>query len=223
MIPVRVILPFVPPIACSPNHNGPWRTKSAAIKQLRSQTKLLLIHRINMGELPLKSIPATPVLIVANINWPSGRRNMDHSNAAASLKGMVDGMTDAGFWPDDKDIHVVVSSQRMWGKLDPATRTFYPDGCIVLDLLPYDPAYFNAEPDDEETGTIIIPYQQAVRLRRVAKRAQQWVDGKSSPRSVSLDTERKLIEAVHDLREEDLRLRDQTEREPIETKTEADC
>jgi hypothetical protein len=75
------------------------------------------------------------VLLEARIGWSKGRKVMDNSNAAAALKPLVDGLTDAGWWPDDNLVNVIVVEQFSWGKQDPATRALYPGGFVSFDVV----------------------------------------------------------------------------------------
>lgn len=60
---------------------------------------------------------------------------MDRSNAAAALKGMLDGLVDARYFVDDKEIDIVVVDQMTWGRQDGGTQALYPYGCIVVDFV----------------------------------------------------------------------------------------
>jgi hypothetical protein len=48
---------------------------------------------------------------------------------------LVDGLTDAGWWPDDNLVNVIVVEQFSWGKQDPATRALYPGGFVSFDVV----------------------------------------------------------------------------------------
>lgn len=47
-----------------------------------------------------------PTLVTAHIGYPSGGR-ADPANAAPTVKALIDGITDAGAWPDDDSNHVL--------------------------------------------------------------------------------------------------------------------
>ena len=44
--------------------------------------------------------------VVVTVTWPD-RRRRDVLNIAPTVKALIDGMTDAGCWPDDNDAHLV--------------------------------------------------------------------------------------------------------------------
>lgn len=48
----------------------------------------------------------TPTLVVATISYPTNNR-ADQSNAAPTVKAILDGLTDAQVWPDDDSTHVI--------------------------------------------------------------------------------------------------------------------
>jgi hypothetical protein len=123
----RVIVSMAPAAELSPNYHGNWRPRARAVRTLRQLTKL---------ECPKLGRPIQGrVLLEARIGWSKGRKVMDNSNAAAALKPLVDGLTDAGWWPDDNLVNVIVVEQFSWGKLDHATRALYPGGFVSFDVV----------------------------------------------------------------------------------------
>lgn len=53
-----------------------------------------------------KLVLPTPVLVVAEIGFRTGGR-ADPGNASLAVKAALDGLTDAGAWPDDDSRHVI--------------------------------------------------------------------------------------------------------------------
>ncbi len=119
-----VIVPLAPPRECSPNYHGHWRAKAKAVKALRTAAYWY-------GYQARPSKPFTgPVVLRARIGWPKGRRYQDTSNAAASLKGLLDGLQDAAWFLDDRDVTVLVVEQLTWGQFGKATQGLYPAGYV---------------------------------------------------------------------------------------------
>lgn len=50
--------------------------------------------------------PLGPTHVAAFIGYLTGGR-ADPANAAPTIKALIDGMTDAGVWPDDDSTHVI--------------------------------------------------------------------------------------------------------------------
>lgn len=82
----------------SANQRMHWAPKSQATKALRALGKgTALIQKVrDIG----------PCHVAAFIGYPRGGR-VDPSNAAPTVKALIDGMTDAGVWPDDDHTHVI--------------------------------------------------------------------------------------------------------------------
>jgi hypothetical protein len=126
---VRVIVPTTPGSECSPNYSGGWRPKAKAVAQLRSATKYAAIR-----DRPRKPLEGHWRL-ECRICWEKRRKVMDRSNAAASLKAALDGLCDANYFTDDREVDVVVIEQLPWGKQDAGTKALYPWGCVVIDIV----------------------------------------------------------------------------------------
>lgn len=82
----------------SSNSRLHWANKARRTKALR-QRAFFLARKAHLRV-------ETPVLVVAEIGYPRGGR-ADQSNAAPTVKACLDGLTDAGVWPDDDSEHVV--------------------------------------------------------------------------------------------------------------------
>ena len=126
----RVIVPGVPSTSLSPNARVHWRVKARDTKQAREAARWCAVAVLD-GRKPFGS---DPVDVRVRVLWPKGRKTMDPTNLAASLKATVDGLTDAGAWRDDNRVQIVDVEQVPYGKQDKGTRANWPGGCVVLDL-----------------------------------------------------------------------------------------
>lgn len=125
----RVIIPMAPSEECSPNTRAHWSRRAKAVKLLRTAA-----WAAGCNAKPRKAYTGR-VLLEARIGWPKGRRVLDRSNAAASLKGLVDGLQDSGwFGADDREVDIIVVEQLTWGKLDAGTRALYPAGFVSVEV-----------------------------------------------------------------------------------------
>lgn len=85
----------------SANQRMHWAPKAHRVKSLRSlgwaETVAAGMRHANLG----------PTHVAAYIGYPKGVGRADPSNSAPTVKVLVDGMTDAGVWPDDDHTHVI--------------------------------------------------------------------------------------------------------------------
>lgn len=94
----------------SANDRHHWREKAKRTKALRE-----------MGYVKAKAerVPAYTIASLAvYVGYPTSRRS-DPANSYPTVKGLVDGMTDAGVWPDDDSAHLPLIT---FGR-DPDTKT----------------------------------------------------------------------------------------------------
>lgn len=82
----------------SANDRMHWAPKSKATKYLRQYGWAIAT---NEGAQDLG-----PCHVAAFIGYPRGGK-ADPANAAPTVKALIDGMTDAGVWPDDDHTHVI--------------------------------------------------------------------------------------------------------------------
>lgn len=82
----------------SANDRMHWAPKSKATRDLRETGRRLALHE--------KLGPFGTTHVAAFIGYPRGGR-VDPSNAAPTVKALIDGMTDAGVWEDDDSTHVL--------------------------------------------------------------------------------------------------------------------
>lgn len=102
----------------SANARYHWSTRARLTKQLRT-----LAHHWGQKQ----SIPkAYPVRVVITYHYPTRRRPSDSNNLAPTTKALVDGMTDAGLWPNDSTQFVEGQDSRIadWPTKDARGRIF---------------------------------------------------------------------------------------------------
>lgn len=77
--------------------------------QVRARKTAALRYRAQVTALVLRQHVA-PLYERAHVtiwvSWPD-RRRRDVLNLAPTVKACIDGMTDAGLWPDDDDLHLI--------------------------------------------------------------------------------------------------------------------
>ena len=76
-----------------------WREKARRTKGLRlvSRSRLLAAH-------------PWPVTLTVTVTYPPLARRRDASNLAPTVKGLLDGIVDAGLLPDDNDRVIVATT-----------------------------------------------------------------------------------------------------------------
>lgn len=124
LLVAEFVVPVCPPSSVSQNARVHWSTRNAA-----TQDFLKAAWAVALEARPVDRLHGM-VLACGHIGWAPRRKIMDASNAAASLKAMVDGMTHAGWWDDDKEVQVLVNSQRLWKELSQEERDDYPGGFV---------------------------------------------------------------------------------------------
>jgi hypothetical protein len=126
---MRVIVPLCPAPELSPNYAGHWGPEAKAKEIMRKLAKYSA----------WESRPVEPlrghVVLEARIGWTKGRKRMDRSNAAAALKALCDGLQDAGYFLNDREVDIVVVEQIGWGAQDGGTRASYPGGFVSVDIV----------------------------------------------------------------------------------------
>lgn len=83
-------------IFISQNHRLHFRVKADRVAQLR-----LLGRAVGSCHDRVD----TPCHMTVDIGWPDKRRR-DRSNAASTVKALLDGVVDAGILTDDSDLHI---------------------------------------------------------------------------------------------------------------------
>lgn len=73
-----------------------------------------------------------PLAVSVTICWAGQRGRLpDADNALAMCKPVLDGLTDAGVWWDDRSIERLTVRQE---RLDRVGNATWPGGCIVIDV-----------------------------------------------------------------------------------------
>jgi crossover junction endodeoxyribonuclease RusA len=98
----------------SANDRRHWADKGKRTKALREMGRLNAIA----AELPELSTTH----VAAFIGYPRNGR-ADPANAAPTVKALIDGMVDAGVWPDDDSVHVIGPTFLRGDKAPPGTHT----------------------------------------------------------------------------------------------------
>ena len=128
-----VIIPVTPGINCNPNAHVGHHARAAAIRNLRTATQRCVSYA--SPRRPYQGYARVDVRIL----WERRRQRADRSNAAAALKGMLDGLVEAGWFEDDKEIDVVVVQQKEWRDMTKKERDAYPTGCMMIRVMGEDP------------------------------------------------------------------------------------
>lgn len=83
----------------SANSRMHWANRAARTRTLRGYARLET-KRQNLAR------SDRPVRVVAHIGYPT-RRKADPANASPTVKALIDGLTDAGVWPDDSSEYLI--------------------------------------------------------------------------------------------------------------------
>ena len=79
-----------------------WAVRQERTKALRERAKVQSLNAMRRGQL-------APVFgrvhVIAGIQYRTSR--VDPANAYPTIKALIDGMTDAGIWPDDDSKHLI--------------------------------------------------------------------------------------------------------------------
>lgn len=123
---VRIIIPSVPDVDLSPNSRVHRMARHQKVKAARKEAKYCAIASKN-GHMPIKA----DVWLKINVTWPKGRRKMDTDNLIATLKPVLDGVTDAGLWEDDCQVANLLVEQFSMSK---PVLPYYPHGVTTIDV-----------------------------------------------------------------------------------------
>ena len=91
----------------SANERQHWRVKARLTKYWRHRAGLTARGLMNKGAWTKPG----PAHVLVTITWPDQRRR-DPANWAPTAKAIVDGLVDAGVFPDDNDHHVTGPDMR---------------------------------------------------------------------------------------------------------------
>jgi Holliday junction resolvase RusA-like endonuclease len=124
----RTVVGCVPDSELSPNARVHRMVRARKQKQLRELVGWTA--RDDRPALPL----AGDVIVTVTIGWPKRRPGMDIDNATACLKGAIDGLVDAGFIRDDKQITELRVRQRKWSEWKDSGGWLHEHGCMAFDI-----------------------------------------------------------------------------------------
>ena len=85
----------------SANDRMHWREKARRTATLRVLAETAVHPRAHQS---------TPVTLTVTVTYPPLARRRDASNLAPTVKGMLDGIVDAGLLPDDNDRVIVATT-----------------------------------------------------------------------------------------------------------------
>lgn len=128
----RAVIGTVPEPELSPNHRAHRMVRARKQKELREFAGWCA--RDTAPSSPLTG----PVTVTVTIGWPKRRPGMDIDNATATLKGAIDGIVDAGYLVDDKQITELRVRQQAWKEWGELGGWQYPHGCMVFDVQEID-------------------------------------------------------------------------------------
>jgi Holliday junction resolvase RusA-like endonuclease len=125
----RVVLGCVPDAEIGPNGRLHPMARARKVRQLREF----------VGWSARESAPAEPmtgpVVLRIAVGWPKGRRRHDDDNLVGLMKAVVDGMTDAGWWRNDRQVTIARPiEQQRWTDWRENGGWLYPAGCMTIDI-----------------------------------------------------------------------------------------
>ena len=105
--PIRLVLPYeAPPL--SSNARIHYRQKAVLTRQIR-ESAYWVAKAANIA-------PVKPSAVLT-VWYPPDRRRRDAGSCAPTTKAAIDGLVDAGVWPDDNPTHVIEERYRI-GPID---------------------------------------------------------------------------------------------------------
>lgn len=100
---ITITLPYTrPPL--TPNQRMHWAQKARITRQIR-ETTCALARLSKVGVQPRSTVTA--------VWFAPDRRRRDAGSLSLTLKAAIDGLVDAGVWPDDDPAHVVEERVRV--------------------------------------------------------------------------------------------------------------
>lgn len=102
-----VVIPKAPPSSLLPNRSqrrGGWHARVAAAREMREMSnhyaRQALFEDRDQDIVPYRG----RVVVDVSIGWPPRRKTVDFDAAVSCLKPLLDGLTDAGWWMDDRQV-----------------------------------------------------------------------------------------------------------------------
>ena len=136
-------------------HDSSWLSSNQRLHWAKKARRTKAIRGLAAWE-ARKVAPAEPIQqahVLATIHYPTNRR-IDPANAYPSVKACLDGITDAGVFPDDSAKHVLGPDMRLGEKT--GTKGLYR---IVFTITPTNGAYGDRNSAGVQFPTNGIPTQ----------------------------------------------------------------
>jgi hypothetical protein len=123
----RMTMPIILTREMTPNGRQGWRAHARTVKRLREDARRATVSHMNDERLELYAFcwhRDEPVTLDFEIQWPKGRKHLDDDNAKASLKPVIDGVSDALWGGEDRHVTLgTVTQTRGAGGLRITLRT----------------------------------------------------------------------------------------------------
>lgn len=123
------------------NHRRHWRARAQETRLWRNATNLHTYRHLG----PPTDAGRPPSLVVAFLPVPDNRRRDPH-NYYPTIKAIIDGLVDAGVWPDDNPTYVTTAEPQLRAGLDE----------VIVELHPWDITLqanaWTPTPDERVTG-----------------------------------------------------------------------
>lgn len=131
---IRLTMPYDrPPLR--PNERVHWSVRSRTTREVRNAASV---------EARRQNVPPQPPSEVRIVWWAPDKRRRDASALAMFGKAAIDGLVDAGVWPDDHSGHVIRESHEV--RLDRHNPR------IELWIIPEPACFVCGSHDDRPTG-----------------------------------------------------------------------
>lgn len=124
----RTTVGCVPDADLSSNSRAHHMVRYRKVKALREFTKYQ-----TREDVPPEPFTG-PVKVTVSIGWPKGRKRQDPTNVEFCLKSVIDGMTDAGWWVNDKQVTIERIVQQTWSDWKEQGGWLHPHGVMTLEV-----------------------------------------------------------------------------------------
>lgn len=107
-------MPIVLTREMTPNGRQGWRAHARTVKRLREDARRATVSWLNDPTSGLSAFCGAvtmPTTLDVVIEWPKGRKRLDDDNAKASLKPVIDGVSDALWGGQDRHVELGTVTQ----------------------------------------------------------------------------------------------------------------
>ena len=126
----RVVIGCVPDADLGSNGRAHWAVKARKAKALRQ-----FVYYSTREDAPEQPMTG-PVQLTISVGWPKGRKRHDDDNMVTLCKSLVDGMTDAGYWRNDRQVTIRRPiDQQPWSQWEKQGGWLYPHGVISVEVI----------------------------------------------------------------------------------------